>query len=341
MNISELKSVLPTLLQHRIVAFLWGKQGIGKTQVVGQIAKEQGLDFRALYLGSCADVGDIIGLPLKQGDQVVHARPSWFPTSGSGIIFLDELNRAHPDIIQAMFQFVRTGDLHTHKLPPGWRIVAAGNYDSEDFTVTSTSDAAWNSRFCHVHVEPTPEEFILYAESKGAASVADFIRANPEMLEVVSKQRPELNVTPDRRSWLEMIAPLDSETMEASVRYELYSGIVGPTAAAAYKAHTTASQTRLTLKSILSNYGEVQSRVRSIVHKTETRFDLLSQPLAELETALRQNPKFLKKAQVVQLKQFMLDIPLELLAQTAKALGKLQFDMKNELLNDAELIKKL
>lgn len=343
MNINQLKSVLPIMTRNRIVPFLWGKQGIGKTQVVSQIAQEQDIGFVGLYLGACADVGDILGLLIQDGATVKHARPSWFPTEGSGIIFLDELNRAHPDILQAMFQFVRTGELHTHKLPPGWQIVAAGNYDSEEFTVTSTSDAAWNSRFAHIHVEPTTEEFILYAESKGADKLASYIRGNPEMLEVAQKSRPELNVTPDRRSWLEMIAPLDNETMDDQVRYELYSGIVGTVAAASYKAHQGAKQQRLTLKDIIGGYKKsIRDQVKSISGRAdETRFDLLTQPLDELKTHLELDEFYLKDSMIKPLQTYLLDIPKELSHQAIKSLSELRFPGKHDLLGDATFVKKL
>jgi MoxR-like ATPase len=159
MNIQDFKKYLPTLLKNNIVPFTWGNQGIGKTQSIAQVAAQAGIGFVHLHLAT-QEVGDLVGLLMIQADGTVkHARPEWFPTEGEGIIFLDELNRAHPDVIQAMFSFITSKTIHTHKLPDGWKIVAAGNYQSDQFNVTDTSDAAWMSRFCHIELQPTVQEF--------------------------------------------------------------------------------------------------------------------------------------------------------------------------------------
>jgi hypothetical protein len=49
------------------------------------------------------------------------------------------------------------------------------------------------SRFCHIDFKPTVEEFIGYAESKGADVIADFIRNHNEML--VKERKSEFEGT--------------------------------------------------------------------------------------------------------------------------------------------------
>lgn len=342
MNINSFKKVLPLLLKNNVVPFVWGKQGVGKTQTVKQVAKEFGPDFGFVHLHlATQEPGDLVGLLKENKDGAVsHMRPEWFPTTGKGIVFLDELNRAHPDCIQAMFSFITDKSIHQHRLPEGWKIVAAGNYSSEEFTVTDTSDAAWMSRFCHIHFTPTVEEFVRYAGDKGYDEVADFISENPEMLE--SKSKPvDVNVIPDRRSWCDMIAPLNKETMTDEDRFEVYSGIVGTAPASAYMAHRTSKDKRIKLDDILTDYKKFKKRVNTLNKNKDTRFDLLSAPLSELSDRLESEPGLLDEAKLKNLHEFLLDIPLELAAQTLKKFNSFNFHLRDKLVNDAKFLNKL
>lgn len=348
MNIKEFKKLAPTLLKNKIVPFLWGSQGVGKTQTVKQICQENDLDIRVLHCAT-QEVGDLIGLLVKSsnGETVQHARPSWFPTSGRGIIFLDELNRAPQDVIQAMFSFITDGKLHTHQLPEGWYIMAAGNYDSDRFTVTSTADSAWMSRFCHIDFTPTMEEWLIHMEKSDMHGVADFIREQPSMLELDAKTAGRMDtsvIVPDRRSWHGMVGKLENDpNMPDDLKYEVYTGIVGPVAAAAYTTWKTKQEKALTLGVILKDYKKIgKKRVLEAQQEAKkTRFDLLNQPIDELIAKLENDPEYLAVSTkyLINLKEFFLDIPKEL---SMKAFTKLatikQFHGRHELLNDPEYV---
>jgi hypothetical protein len=343
MNIQTFQKNLPTILKHNIVPFVWGFQGIGKTQSVGQVAKKLGIGFVHLHLAT-QEVGDLVGLLVHGEDGTVkHARPEWFPTFGEGIIFLDELNRAHPDVIQAMFSFITSKTIHRHVLPPGWKIVAAGNYQSDQFTVTDTSDAAWNSRFCHLHLEPTVVEFTEFAESKGCASIASFISEHSACLETKPKdiESSKVVVTPDRRSWIEMIGPLENEDLDEETRFELYQGIVGQVATVAFFAHKKTATKVIKITDILRDYNKVRGRVLEANKAGDTRFDILSAPIDELVHKLDLKPDLLSLANVTQLHSFFLDIPLELLSKATKKLGSMTFDHKDALLNCPQFMEQL
>lgn len=340
MNITQLKESLPVLMRNNVVPLIWGYQGLGKTQVVKQVAEQQRVGFVHLHLAT-QEVGDLVGLLVHNADGTVkHARPEWLPTEGKGILFLDEINRAHPDVIQAMFSLITSRTIHTHVLPAGWSIVAAANYQNESFTVTDTSDAAWLSRFCHLHFEPTKQEFVTYAEGRGAELVADFIMENEELLEKRGA-RPEIPITPDRRSWLDMVAKLDDEDMDKGIRTEVYCGILGLTAGSRYINWQSSKERKIRIRDILRDYDNVRARVKEMNKKKETRFDALNTPLEELEARLQQADARLEPKEIENLKRYYLDLPLELVVQHIRKIGKFGFIGKDSLLSDNAFNAKL
>lgn len=346
MNIREVKQSLPFLLNERIVPFFWGTQGVGKTQVVEQFGKENGYNVIVLNTAT-QDPGDLIGLLVKdEKGGTYHAKPQWFPTEGKHIIFLDELNRAPNDVLQCLFPFIQKGELHTHKLSPESRIIAAGNYNSDRFTVTDTSDSAWLSRFCHIDFTPTVEEWLMYAEDHGHFEMAAFIRENPGMLELSAKDGGRLDtsfVVPDRRSTTS-VAKLDSNVnLPDSLKYELFSGMIGTAAAASFMTWKNKKERALSLGQILKDYKtKTRKRVLEIVQdKDFVRGDLLDQPITELLTKLDNNKDLLKEPDTLNnVKQYLIDIPREFSMKAFVALGKMKFEGKDSILNDPEYVKK-
>lgn len=344
MNITNVKKVLPLLMKNNIVPLLWGSAGVGKTDVVGQVAKELGIGFIPLYLAENSDVGDLIGLLDKdQNNRFFHLMPDWFPTEGKGIIFLDELNRAHPDILQVMLPFVLTRKLGRYQLPEGWNIVCANNYNSNDFKTTDMSDAALLSRFCHIDFTPSEDEFISYAEDMKADTIAGFIREHKSMLEIKPKDKDfdSSMMKPTRRSWLKFINPLEREDLGDN-RYEVYCGLVGMAAASSFFAYKAKSENSLDINKILKNYKSVRDTVlKSAGNKKEVRLDLLNQPIEELLSRLESNPEFLKEEWVDNLKAYLFDIPAELGMKVFKRMGELNFKNKDSIINDVEFCKRI
>jgi len=80
---------------------LIGKHGLGKSQIIAEFYKR--MKVIAFFLGQMSDPGDLIGL-MYQDQKTGHSEflpPYWWPTDNKPIVlFLDELNRARPEILQ-------------------------------------------------------------------------------------------------------------------------------------------------------------------------------------------------------------------------------------------------
>ena len=161
------------------------------------------------------------------------------------------------------------------------------------------------------------------------------------MIEVQKREKPELNVTPDRRAWLDFVSPLEGEEMTDETRFEVYKGLVGDISAARFFAWQKNAEKSIKLKDVVVNYKKVQHKVKQANKNQETRFDILSGPLDELIVKLENEPGFLDTKKIGNLQAYILDIPLELSSQVIKKLGSMRFDLKNEFLNDEEFAQKL
>jgi MoxR-like ATPase len=95
MKPSHLVEALITAVPQNVALHIWGACGVGKSQLVKQVAqhlKREFIDVRAVQL----DPVDFRGLPRIKDDRTEWITPNFLPTSGEGILFLDELTSAPP-----------------------------------------------------------------------------------------------------------------------------------------------------------------------------------------------------------------------------------------------------
>jgi hypothetical protein len=90
MKPSQLYEALHALISERVPLHIWGACGVGKSQIVAQVAADRKcefLDIRAVQL----DPVDLRGLPRISADRAEWVPPKFLPLDGEGILFLDEL----------------------------------------------------------------------------------------------------------------------------------------------------------------------------------------------------------------------------------------------------------
>src|ERR1700733_12693685 len=151
MKPSKLYEALHALIGERVPLHIWGACGVGKSQIVAQVANDLDCDFldvRAVQL----DPVDLRGLPRIAEDQPEWGPPKFLPATGKGILFLDELTSA-PQMTQAgCYQLVLDRRLGEYVLPDGWVVIAAGNPASER-GVHFSMPRPLRNRFVHLHLE--------------------------------------------------------------------------------------------------------------------------------------------------------------------------------------------
>jgi hypothetical protein len=218
---------------------LTGKHGIGKSQILEKFFTARGERVVILFLGQMSDPGDLIGLPRldEMSGKTLFMPPYWFPTDGKPVVlFLDELNRARPEVLQTIMDLTLNRTLAGRKLPEGSRVISAVN-DGEEYQLTDL-DPALVSRFNIYEFKPTVQEWLLWASKAGLDSrVIDFISEYPEMLDGAAFTREDqgLEKSPDRRGWERVSKVLQTNEVTPLLK-TVIAGIIGMPAASKFFA---------------------------------------------------------------------------------------------------------
>ena len=267
-NISELKETLEMTPSTQNI-MLVGKHGIGKSEILTSYFNSKGLKVVTLFLGQMADPGDIIGIPSKVEKQDAKGKatsrtdftpPYWFPQDGQPIVlFLDELNRARPEILQTVMDLTLNRKLAGKALPEGSHVISAVN-DGEEYQLTDL-DPALVSRFNIYEFKPTVEEWLNWAASqKLDERVINFIQDNPTWLDGDSSEYKGLDKSADRRAWKHVSDVMLKVDAIKDIHKRIIAGIVGAGAAAAF-IRSAQQRNAITGKELLLNYDKTMKTV--------------------------------------------------------------------------------
>ena len=267
MRPSQITTALGYLIDANQPVMLHGSPGVGKSDVVRQIAKQRGIELIDLRL-SQLDPVDLRGVPSVDTKKHITSwnTPSFLPTDGKGILFLDEINSAAQATQAAAYQLVLDRKLGDYVMPPGWAIIAAGNR-STDRAIVNQMSTALKNRFTHLNYEVNNDDWCDWAlRSNIAVEVLGFIRFRPMLLNEF-EQRNDSKEERERvqrlkdaqafatpRSW-EFLSKVVQQKPSSDVEYELYTGIVGEGAAAEFMGYLKYYRDLPNLDALLMNPG--------------------------------------------------------------------------------------
>jgi hypothetical protein len=218
---------------------LWGPPGVGKSQIVQQIAVSHGVEVIDVRL-SQMEPSDLRGIPMRVDDYVEWAIPSMLPNAKrhgqTGILFLDEVTSAPPSVSAAAYQLILDRSLGEYKVPEGWAIFAAGNRQG-DRGVTYTMPSPLANRFSHFDVDINLDDWVNWAYGKGIDDrLIAFLRFRPEKLfEFDPAHNPVAFPTP--RSWEFANNALQKFEQQPELLTETLQACVGPATGIELKAY--------------------------------------------------------------------------------------------------------
>jgi len=240
-------TVVGIVTDARYPVLIRGRHGIGKSETVYQYAEKVGLPIVERRASQMSE-GDLVGLPVIDGDSTGWNPPDWYKRAcrEAVVLFMDELDRATTEVRQGFFQLADSRTLNGHRLHPDTLLFAAvnGGVHGSQYQV-SDMDPAELDRWTVYDLEPSVEDWVSYASDNNRVNpiVVDFIRHNHGHLEH-SKDFEPGKVYPSRRSWERLSRAIDGRAMLADEYkgnlekvFVLACGFVGLEAAIAFRDH--------------------------------------------------------------------------------------------------------
>ena len=223
--------------------FLWGPPGIGKSDVVAEIARDMGALLIDLRLGQM-DPTDIRGIPFynKELGKMDWAPPIDLPDEETAsqypyvVLFMDEMNSAPPAVQSAAYQLVLNRRVGKYRLPDNVVMVAAGNRES-DKGVTYRMPTPLSNRFVHSEMKvdfPSWQEWAI--KNQIHKDVVGFLTfAKQDLYDFDAKSSSRAFATP--RSWTFVSELLADEDLDVATTTDLIAGTVGEGLAVKFMAH--------------------------------------------------------------------------------------------------------
>jgi hypothetical protein len=181
---SRLKTALTHSINRKRPIFVWGPPGIGKSDIVAEVAREQNrplIDIRLPLM----EPTDVRGIPYLAEVKVYDAQgnlvrdeanvpltekvfkwsnPSDLPTdpNSRASVFFDEMSAAPPSVQAATYQVILNRKIGTYELPKDVVIVAAGNR-VKDKGVAYNMPMPLANRFTHVTLDVSIDDWKEWA----------------------------------------------------------------------------------------------------------------------------------------------------------------------------------
>ena len=196
-------NLLEQLTEAGDPVMLWGMPGIGKSDIVHQLGARKGrkvIEFHA----ALREPVDLRGIPVpdsKTGTTkwfVPDELPQVERDGEFGYLFCDEMNQASAQMQAVLAGLILYGRVGDYQLPPGWRVIAAGNRVSDRAAAVRMPTHIRN-RFAHIYVVPSVEPWAIWANANGVPpELVAFVRLRRELIHQMP--RGDENAFPTPRS---------------------------------------------------------------------------------------------------------------------------------------------
>lgn len=192
---AKLKARIKMSLKNNKLARLmvWGAPGIGKTAILMNVLDEMRKEFpnyQLIVKTLSNETPDNFTLPTyvetEGGKKADDVPKTWLPVyrpsgdaatdekldeaCGRGLLFIDELSRATPQVLNVILPLVNEGIFNGYKLGSGWTIIVASNRADDELSGQADVGNALANRFAQVYYEPTVKTWRKWADQQNFIS---------------------------------------------------------------------------------------------------------------------------------------------------------------------------
>ena len=246
MNITtkDLPTALTEVLFARLVPMITGNPGIGKSDIVKQVANKLNLQLIDVRL-SQMDSSDINGFPTIKDGKTIFVPPDIFPITtdplpkgkDGWLVFLDELSSASLSTQAAAYKLILDKQVGQYHLHPNVAIVAAGN-KSTDKAIVNRMGTAMQSRLVHFNLDVSHKDWIDWALVNNIHhSIISFIEFRPTLLHNFNPNHVD-NTFACPRTWSFVNSIIKDKQKLSTLDTAIIAGCIGEGPAREFKGYT-------------------------------------------------------------------------------------------------------
>lgn len=302
-------------------------------------------DLNDLYCNHYGIAND--GLKLHFDDRLQYSEGQ------RSVLFLDELNRAPVDVLNASLQLILDKKLNTHVLPrvmgKSTLIVAAINPADGDYT-TNEFDPALLDRFVYADVEASLKVWLPYATKKDVDdTIKDFLVKSPKYLHFTPKNG-KMGATP--RSWMHLDKLLKNiDKAPSGILPSYLKGVLGDVLASEFLIHYNNFSKALSIDDVVE-FIEKKAKRTTDVEKLAKSLDKLlkdQEPIQLTELATGLQDKYINvsnETDALPYLVFLYSLPSEIKSSYVQTIKQDRDNFKklvqiDSVLNNKELFKSL
>jgi hypothetical protein len=126
--------------RQNLVPWLMGQTGCGKTYAVEQYAAQNNLRMEKIILSGISEV-EFLGIPDidKRNRRTVWTMPEWFSSDENCLLFFDEIDKAHPNVLATILSLISSRELRGQKF--NGKIILASQPVSDMYFEGNTREA--------------------------------------------------------------------------------------------------------------------------------------------------------------------------------------------------------
>lgn len=188
-----LKKIIAMSFKKKMARLLiWGAPGIGKTAILMSVLDElpNASEYSLVVKTLSNETPDNFTLPkyieIDGQEKATDVPKTWLPVykptgdpvkdkklddaCGKGLLFIDELSRATPQVLNVVLPLINEGIFNGYQLGSGWTIICASNRMEDEMSGQAEIGNALSNRFRQVYYEPTAKSWSKWAQTQGYMS---------------------------------------------------------------------------------------------------------------------------------------------------------------------------
>jgi len=211
-----------------------GPPGIGKTQVVQQVADDLGIGCIVVHMPVM--LVEDFGIPdissAKENGHLTYTTPWWWPDverhGERGILLFDDRNQADHSLQKVLANIIEARILHGKKLPDGWAVISTGNRREDRAGAVRVLSHLAN-RETELTLDVDVPQWQAWAMSKGIDHrLVGFFGFRPHLL---CDFDPDRDRNPTPRAWEAVGRMMENIGHDSPIFFDLVAGTVGEGAA--------------------------------------------------------------------------------------------------------------